>query len=193
MQWAGADVSHFWWGEYLQQPLALAIRRWAEGTVFGCTGALRDLARFAAHGPDIEPHEALSRYLVQRAAMGQQPSTLRGVISAVRMAEKLRCLPPTIRLEQWLMAKGAWVVSAAPRPTQVWAKLSTLRIMAKGIRTSWDWLVLGFAVLSFVALLRVGEAASCRPRDLASRCTVSFFGNKRADDWRTTRLGAWAE
>ena len=80
------------------------------------------------------------------------------------------------------MAKGAGVVSAAPRPTQVWAELTTLRIMAKGIRTSWDWLVLRFAVLSFAALLRVGEAANCRPRDLAFRCTVSFFNDKRADD-----------
>ena len=92
--WAGADVSDLWWGDYLQQPLALAIRRWAEGNVIGWTGTLRDLGRFAAHWPDNEPHEALSRYLVQRAAMGQQPSTLRGVISAVRMAEKLRCVPP---------------------------------------------------------------------------------------------------
>ena len=91
------------------------------------------------------------------------------------------------------MAKGARVVSAAPRPTQVWAKLATLRAMAKGVRTTWDWLLLGFAVISFAALVRVGEAASCRPQDLASRCTVSFFDNKRADDWRTARLRARAE
>ena len=60
-------------------------------------------------------------------------------------------------------------------------------------RTTWDWLVLGFAVISFAALLRVGEAASCRPQDLASQRTVSFFDDRRADDLRTTRLGAWAE
>ena len=87
-------MSDLWWGDYLQQPLALAKRRWAEGTIIGWTGTLRDLGQFAAHWPDIEPHEALSRYLVQRAAMGQQPSTLRGVISAVRMAENPRRIPP---------------------------------------------------------------------------------------------------
>ena len=185
-------MSDLWWADYLQHLLALAIRRWAEGTVIGWTGTLRDLGQFAAQWPDIEPHDALSKYLVQRAAMGQQRSTLRGVISAVTMVEKLRRIPPTVRPKHWLMAKGAGVVSAAPRPTQVWAELTTLRTMAKGIRTSWDWLVLRFAVLSFVALLRIGEAASCRPRDLAFPSTISF-DDKRADDWHTTRLVAWAE
>ena len=87
--------------------------------------------------------------------MGQQPGTLRGVISAVRIAEKLCCIPPTVRPQQWLMAKGEGVVSAAPRPTHVWAELTTLRIMATGIHTTWDLLVLEFAVLSFAVLLRV--------------------------------------
>ena len=46
---AGAEVYDLWWGDYTQQPLALAIRRWAEGTMTGSARTLRDLGGFAAH------------------------------------------------------------------------------------------------------------------------------------------------
>ena len=131
-------MSDVWWVDYLQQPLALAIPRWAEGTLLAWTGMLRDLGRFVVHWPNTGPDQALSQYLVQRAAMGLQPSTLCRVILAVRMAEKLRCIPPTVRLEHWLMARRAAVISAAPRRTQVWAELATVQAMVQAVCTSSD-------------------------------------------------------
>ena len=116
--------------------------------------------------------------------MGQQPGTLRGVISALRLVEKLGCIPPTVRPVHWLMARGAATTTAAPRPTQVWAELVTLRLMARNIGTTLDWFCLGLAVISFATLLRVGEAASVRPVDIWTRCTLGFF-----DDRKGRRLG----
>ena len=163
LRYAGSAVDSLWWGNYMEEPLALAIRRWSPGTVERWTAILRDVGRFAAHWPELDAAGALSRYLVRRAAMGQQPGTLRGVISALRRAEKLGCIPPTVRPVHWLMARGAATTTAAPRPTQVWAELVTLRLMARNIRTTLDWFCLGLAVISFDTLLRVGEAASVRP------------------------------
>ena len=144
-------------------------------------------------GPSQDAAGALSQYLVRRAAMGQQPGTLRGVISALRLAEKLGCIPPIVRPVHWLMARGAATTTAAPRPTQVWAELVTLRLMARNIRTTLDWFCLGLAVISFATLLRVGEAASVRPVDIRTRCTLGFFDDKKDDDWVTVRLGAWPD
>ena len=186
-------MDSLWWGNYMEEPLALAIRRWSPGTVERWTAILRDVGRFAAHWPELDAAGALSQYLVRRAAMGQQPGTLRGVISALRLAEKLGCIRPTVRPVHWLMARGAATTTAAPRPTQVWAELVTLRLMARSIRTTLDWFCLGLAVISFATLLRVGEAASVRPVDLRKRCVLGFFDDKKDDDWVTVRLGAWPE
>ena len=177
----------------MEEPLALAIRRWSPGTVERWTAILRDVGRFAAHWPELDAAGALSQYLDRRAAMGKQPGTLRGVISALRLAEKLGCIRPTVRPVHWLMARGAATTTAAPRPTQVWAELVTLRLMARSIRTTLDWFCLGLAVISFATLLRVGEAASVRPVDLRKRCVLGFFDDKKDDDWVTVRLGAWPE
>ena len=108
-------------------------------------------------------------------------------------SEKLGCIPPTVRPVHWLMARGAATTTAAPRPTQVWAELVTLRLMARNIRTTLDWFCLGLAVISFAALLRVGEAASVRPVDIRTRCTLGFFDDKKDDNWVTVRLGAWPD
>ena len=193
LRYAGSAVDSLWWGNYMEEPLALAIRRWSPGTVERWTAILRDVGRFAAHWPELDAAGALSQYLVRRAAMGQQPRTLRGVISALRLAEKLGCIRPTVRPVHWLMARGAATTTAAPRPTQVWAELVTLRLMARSIRTTLDWFCLGLAVISFATLLRLGEAASVRPVDLRKRCVLGFFDDKKDDDWVTVRLGAWPE
>ena len=177
----------------MEEPLAPAIRRWSPGTVERWTAILRDVGRFATHWPELDAAGALSQYLVRRAAMGQQPGTLRGAISALRLAEKLGCIRPTVRPVHWLMARGAATTTAAPRPTQVWAELVTLRLMARSIRTTLDWFCLGLAVISFATLLRVGEAASVRPVDLRKRCVLGFFDDKKDDDWVTVRLGAWPD
>ena len=193
LRYAGSAVDSLWWGNYMEEP-----SRWPSGggplePWSGGQQSSGDVGRFAAHWPELDAAGALSQYLVRRAAMGQQPGTLRGVISALRLAEKLGCIRPTVRPVHWLMARGAATTTAAPRPTQVWAELVTLRLMARSIRTTLDWFCLGLAVISFTTLLRVGEAASVRPVDLRKRCVLGFFDDKKDDDWVTVRLGAWPE
>ena len=89
---------------------------------------------------------------------------------------------------------GSW--HEAPRPPPLRhdrPKWVTLRLMARNIRTTLDWFCLGLAVISFTALLRVGEAASVRPVDIRTRCTLGFFDDKKVDEWVTVRLGAWPD
>ena len=112
-------VVNLWWTNDLNEPPALAVRRWSSGTVAGWTGILRDVGRLAAHWPDLNAMGVLAKYLVKRATMGQHPSTLRGVVSALCMAEKLGCIPLTVQPVHWLMAQRAAAVTATPRPRQV--------------------------------------------------------------------------
>ena len=49
LRYAGSAVDSLWWGNYMGEPLALAVRRWSLGTVERWTAILRDVGRFAAH------------------------------------------------------------------------------------------------------------------------------------------------
>ena len=193
VRWVGADVSELWWPDYQDRPLALAIRRWAQGTILDWAGTLWDFGKFAAHWPELSPSDALSQCIVRGAAMGQQVGTIKGVISAVHMAEKLKCIPPTVSL-----SSGSWHAGQGPLQPRLGRRrsrqsLSPLRHMAAVVRTSEGWITLAFTALSFAVLLKVGEASSCRPCDLTARCALAFFNDNRADDLRTTRLGAWVD
>ena len=46
----------------MEEPLALAIRRWSPGTVERWTAILRDVGRFAAHWPELDAAGALSSH-----------------------------------------------------------------------------------------------------------------------------------
>ena len=149
--------------------------------------------RDAGDGGSERPHGRSSSTSPGMPSHGFPSRGSQQAISALRLAEKLGCIPPTVRPVHWLMARGAATTTAAPRPTQVWAELVTLRLMARNIRTTLDWFCLGLAVISFATLLRVGEAASVRPVDIRTRCTLGFFDDKKDDDWATVRLGAWPD
>ena len=45
LRYAGSAVDSLWWGNYMEEPLALAIRRWSPGTVERWTAILRDVGR----------------------------------------------------------------------------------------------------------------------------------------------------
>ena len=142
---------------------------------------------------ELSRADALARHLAHLAAMGKSSAALRGTISAVRMAEKLQLLRPTVGPIHWAIAADAGRAYNSEPGQQVWGTLGMLRAMATAVRTDTDLAVLALAVFSACHGLRVGEVASIRRADVSQPGWVSFYDRKTKRRWIPARLGTWAE
>ena len=70
------------------------------------TRKLRALGRTALLHHEATAAEALAVHITTMAAQGRRSTTLRGVVSSVRMAERLEVVPPTVPLH-WLLCEAA--------------------------------------------------------------------------------------
>ena len=106
------------------QPTALAVHRWAEGTVSHWTRELRSLGRTALLHHDSTTAEALVVHITMMAAQGRFSATLRAVVSS-GMAQRLELVPATVvpatvRPLHWLLCEAADRLYC-PRPLgRVW-------------------------------------------------------------------------
>ena len=91
-----------WAADFATEPWALALQRWAESTVFAWVRELRGVGRAGLLYTEQSRADALARPLVHLAATGRSSAGLRGTISAVRMAEKLQLLWPTVGPIHWV-------------------------------------------------------------------------------------------
>ena len=142
---------------------------------------------------ELSRADALARQVAHLAPMGKSSAALRGTISAVRMAEKLQLLRPTVGPIHWAIAAGAGRANNSEPGQQVWGTLGMLRAIATAVRTETDLAVLALAVFSACHGLRVGEAASIRRVDVSQPGWVSFYARKTKRRWIPARLGTWAE
>ena len=100
-------VYALWAADFATEPRALALRQRAESTVFAWARELRGVGRTGLLYAELSRADALARHLAHLAAMGKSSAALRGTISAVRMAEKLQLLRPTVGPIHWAIAAGA--------------------------------------------------------------------------------------
>ena len=101
------DLWDLWAADFATEPRAFALRCWAESTMFAWARELRHIGRAGLLYAQQLRVDALARHLVYLAATGKSLAALRGTISAVRMAEKLQLLRPTICPIHWAIAAGA--------------------------------------------------------------------------------------
>ena len=118
--------------------------------------------------------------LYQRRALN---ATVRGAISAVRAEEDLEWIEPSSAKNY-----GAWP-SNDRRPT--FGGLETLQLISQGCKDRIHWSLYGLAVLSFMGVLRVGEAVSIRRRALGDDA-MCFRGVKNSRRLFTRDLGTYA-
>ena len=142
---------------------------------------------------ELSREDALARHLAHLAAMGKSSAALRGTILAVRMAEKLQLLRPTVGPIHSAMAAGAGRAYNSEPGQQVWGTLGMLRAMATAVRTDTDLAVLALAVFGACHGLRVEEAAGIRRADISQPGWVSFYDRKTKRRWIPARLATWAE
>jgi len=193
LRFLGSIVSDAWHADPVEDDRALALAKWAPGTVEVWIPLLRALSKTATKFPELSRADALSQHVRLMAAAGRKSVTLCGLLSAVRMCEKVGILPPTVRPIHWAMSAGADKLYQRPSPSPTWATPAMLHLMAQQLRDSWDFVTIGMAVLSVVLLLRVGEASSIRLSDLSTPRRIAFFHSKRANRRVTASLGAWGE
>ena len=171
------------------QPAALAVHRWAEGTVSHWIRELRALGRTALLHHKATAAEALVVHITTMAAQGRRSATLRAVVSSVRMAERLELVPPTVRPLHWLLCEAADRLYRPRPPRRVWATEDIFRTIADG-GLAGDTLT-AVAALAAAHCWRVSEAASIRPADLATPYRVRFYDFNVRNKYITARTCPW--
>ena len=160
-------VYDLWAADFAIEPRALALRRWAESTEFAWARELRGVDRAGLLYAERSRADALARHLVHLAATGKSSASLRGTMLAVRMAEKLQLLQPTVWPIHCAIAAGAIGAYNSEPGQQVWGTVGMLRTMATAVRSETNLAVLALAVFSVCHGLRVEEAASIHRADVS--------------------------
>ena len=69
----------------------------------------------------------LAQHIRLLAAQGRKSVTIRGLLSAVRLCEKITFIPPTVSPIHWAMSAGADRIYEHPAPSPVWGTPAMLR------------------------------------------------------------------
>ena len=169
-------------------PATVAMRSWASRTTQRYQGSLFAVADFEdERSLPTGPSTCLSEYLSAKVSSGVARSTLRNVVSAVRGAEDLGIMPPTVLPIHWRLAKGG--LSSGRQP---YFSPPALSFLAQAARTREHRITLGLGCLSYVLWLRVSEAATITPRDLQTSGMASFTATKVGGASEERRpMGSW--
>ena len=88
-------IHNVWKSDPAHCDLALALHKWAPGTLRSWARHLQLLATSVVQYPGLPKDKVLATYLKHLAVEGKNWATLRGAISAVCLCEKLGFLAPT--------------------------------------------------------------------------------------------------
>ena len=168
-------------------PAPVAMRSWASRTTRCYQGSLFAVVDFEdERAVPTGPSTCLSEYLSAKVSSGVARLTLRNVVSAVRGAEDLGLMLPTVLPIHWRLAKGG--LSSGRQPYLSPPSLSSL---AQTAHTREQRIALGLGCISYVLWLRVSEAATIAPRDLQESGMASFTATKMGGG-RRKRDVMWA-
>ena len=176
-------------GVRADDPATVAMRSWASRTLRRYQGSLFAVADFEEECTlPTGTSTCLSEYLPAKVSSGVARSTLRNVVSAVRGAEDLGLMPPTVLPIHWRLAKGG--LSSGRQP---YFSPPSLSFLAQAARTREQRIALGLGFIGYVLWLRVSEAATIAPRDLQASGMASFTAPKVGGSSEERRpLGRWA-
>ena len=132
------------------------------------------------------PSTCLSEYPSTKVSLGVARWTLRNVVLAVRGAEDLGIMPPTVLPIHWRLAKGG--LSSGRHP---YFSPPALSFLAQAARTREQRVAPGLGCLSYVLWLRVSEAATIAPRDLQASGMASFSATKVGGRRKRDTPGPW--
>ena len=99
---------------------ALAIGKWAPGTVDTWAGLLRGLSVTATKYPQLNRSQTLAQHLRLMAAQGKKSVALRGLVSGVLLCGKIGLISPTVCPIHSAMSVGADMRYDHSSPAPVW-------------------------------------------------------------------------
>ena len=170
---------------------ATAIRVVESGSVDTYTSALRQA--LLASSPNELLVDAMERRLNVLAAKGKSGSSANGLISGVRLLEKLRIIKTVVTEVHWMQARAigkGWARKAQPKTVTTWDHIEAITTS----RGHWAWGRLVFlAICSIVYLWRVGDAASVTWEWISVPGFVTFWDEKRNKKVTTYALSPFLE
>ena len=169
------DADEGGWQGFMLESWAVSTRECYERHIRAMRGAHEE-------SPDQTPTEILREYLISMYRQHKTSSSMRQAISACRLLEELEVALAFVPRSFWRFIRAKDKVSKARR--QRWASLGTLEVMARQATTEEEMLCVCIATLSLAFCLRVGEAASIRPKDLDQQNGyVNFYDSKTRRAW----------
>ena len=99
-------VEDLWAADVAAEPRAPGLRKWAS-SIMACIYALKRLGRTALTNASGSRAHLAGGHLTERAARGDPPAALHGIMSTVQLAQKLQLVHPTVVALHWAVAAGA--------------------------------------------------------------------------------------
>ena len=163
-------------------PDAWAARSWRAGT-------RRAYAQKLASG-EASLAGVLAGFLAARAEAGERQSTLRGDNAAVRAAEDLGWIGPTVQQLHKRIAQAASKVGLQP-----YLPPEGLCVLVERAENQPGALPMAcVAVLSWVLWLRVGEVFGLRMGDVSVPLWLRFWNSKTGEEgWQSRPISPWAD
>ena len=156
-------------------------------------GYVHKLRRYAARirkQPGASARQSLDDQLLHLAQTTNSESSIKKLLSGIRLLEKLRWAPSTVSAGDWLFVKGVEEVheKAGKLPFKTWASLRVFADMCRLARGAADWELCAMATVSISFGLRAVEAVSVS----FDGEHVTFTGAKGRKGRHVETPGTWA-
>ena len=169
---------------------AWATRSWRAGTRRANAQKLAKIAEFLEASRETSLAKVLAGFLAARAEAGETRSTLRGYNAAVRAAEDLGWIGPTVQQLHTHIAQAASKVGLQP-----YLPPEGLCVLFERAELQLGSLPMAcVAVLCWVLWLRVSEVSGLRMGDVSLPLWLRFCNSKTGEEgWQSRPISSWAD
>ena len=177
--------------EWSDGPLQLAARAITSGSREAYMSALRQFAKNSESSDTLEV--ALTKRICAIARRKRGRSAATGLVSALRVLEKLRLLPPSVLQLHWLQVEAIARITAPHAPPRPYGTAQHLEFLGRA-RIHWAWPRLFFlATCAVVFRMRSGDSESVSWEGITTPGWIEFFDEKRGKEWVQYPLSPFLE
>ena len=177
--------------EWSDGPLQLAARAITSGSREAYMSALRQFAKNSESSDTLEV--ALNKRICAIARRKRGRSAATGLVSALRVLEKLRLLPPSVLQLHWLQVEAIARITAPHAPPRPYGTAQHLEFLGRA-RIHWAWPRLFFlATCAVVFRMRSGDSESVSWEGITTPGWIEFFDEKRGKEWVQYPLSPFLE
>lgn len=176
---------------------ATVVRGLAEGTLLVYKRALLRLRRAATGQPHAPPRAILQSRLLESFRKNTSPSTVKSILSAVRLLEKLGWVQEMVTRADWLLVEAMEKHGDKCRRSgegRTWASAEALVQLSSMAEDFADWEIVALAAVSSGLLLRASEACTVKitaPRSDDDLPAAEFWGCKSRRGKNVSQVGPW--